>query len=83
MGARTMPQGGGVPKDPERIQARTARAVAVKLHGVDSPQAREAKGRLEALKFADHAAAIVASWPELSGERLDRVAALLRAGGRQ
>jgi hypothetical protein len=40
----------------------------------------DAKRALEASKAADRVEQIIADWPELSGQRLDRVAALLRAG---
>jgi hypothetical protein len=78
-----MPQGGAVPRDPEVTQARAERATAVRLYGADDPRAEQPKRRLEELKAAAHAAAIVAGWPELSDVQLDKIAGLLRAGGRQ
>lgn len=77
-----MAGGGGVPTDRDTRQARSEVGNAAKRYGADSEQAREAKRVLEAAKAAVRAEALVASWPELSGERLDRVAGLLRAGGR-
>lgn len=72
--------GGAAPKSAEVARLRSARAVAVRKHGLDSPEAHEAKRALEGHKYADRVEQIIAGWPELAGERLERVAALLRAG---
>lgn len=73
---------GGVPEDPVVRQVRSEVGNAVKSHGADSPEYLKSKRNLEALNYAAKVEALVASWPELSGERLDRIAGLLRAGGR-
>ena len=38
------------------------------------------RAELELSKLEDHVNRIVADWPELTGEQLDRIAALLRTG---
>jgi hypothetical protein len=44
------------------------------------PDVIGARRELELSKLEDHVAKIIADWPELTSEQLDRVAALLRAG---
>lgn len=78
-----MAGGGGVPTDRDTRHARSEVGNAAKRHGIDSSEYRESKRKLDALVSAARAEALVASWPELSSERLDRIAGLLRAGGRK
>lgn len=73
----------GSPQDPLVKKLRSAYAGTVKARGADSPEARDTRRALAAAGLAVRIDELVAGWPELSGERLDRIAALLRAGGRK
>jgi hypothetical protein len=46
----------------------------------DDPEVVEAHQEFKAQKLADHVAEVVAGWPPLTPEQLDRIAALLRTG---
>jgi hypothetical protein len=47
----------------------------------DDPKLIEARRNLRALRLEQHVAEVVAGWPPLSDEQLDRISALLRTGG--
>jgi hypothetical protein len=65
---------------PETARRRASHARLTQSYPPDHAKVVASKQALEASKAADRIEAIVADWPELSGQRLDRVAALLRAG---
>jgi hypothetical protein len=46
----------------------------------DDPQLIEARRNLRALRLAEHVAKVLADWPKLSDEQIEKVVALLRAG---
>jgi hypothetical protein len=46
----------------------------------DDPELEDMRRDLRAMRLEEHVAKIVADWPPLTDEQLDRVAALLRAG---
>lgn len=45
------------------------------------PELTELRRELRALRLEEYVSKVVAGWPPLTGEQLERVAALLRAGG--
>lgn len=47
----------------------------------DDPALTEAYRNLRALRLEEHVAKVIADWPPLTAAQLDRIAALLRAGG--
>jgi hypothetical protein len=47
----------------------------------DDPERVEAQRSLRAAALAAHVEKVVAGWPPLTDEQIDRVAALLRTGG--
>jgi hypothetical protein len=51
-----------------------------RYHPEDHPAVVEARRELDVCNLADHVAAVVAAWPDLSEEQLDAIAGLLRAG---
>jgi hypothetical protein len=46
----------------------------------DDPELVEARQSLAAAKLTEHVEKVLAGWPKLTDEQLDKVAALLRAG---
>jgi hypothetical protein len=62
-------------------KARSRLGNAVQKHGKDSPQAAQARAEFRALKLEDHVRQVLAEVPDMSDEKLERIAALLRAGG--
>jgi hypothetical protein len=47
----------------------------------DDPQLTDAYQNMRAEMLVEHVAKVLAGWPPLSKEQLDRVASLLRTGG--
>lgn len=71
----------GTPK-PE-LAYRRSRLGGLALHyDPDHPKVVAARRELETANLADHVAKVLAGWPPLTDEQLDRIAALLRTGGR-
>lgn len=69
------------PAPSPRTAHRRARVGGLSLRrNPDDPELTEARRELELSKLEDHVNRIVADWPELTGEQLDRIAALLRTG---
>jgi len=48
----------------------------------DDPELLEARRSLRAVRLEEHVNKVLADWPPLTDEQLDRIAALLRAGSR-
>jgi hypothetical protein len=48
----------------------------------DDPELIEAQQKLATAQLMEHVERIIADWPPLTDEQLDRVAALLRTGSR-
>jgi hypothetical protein len=48
----------------------------------DDPELVDAQQKLAAAQLVEHIERIIADWPPLTDEQLDRIAALLRAGSR-
>lgn len=69
-------------KDPATRTARARRAALVRHRGADDPQALEAARDVRAASLAQHIARVAAEAPPLTDEQRDRLAVLLRGGGR-
>ena len=75
--------GNGIPA-PAVALAR-ARLAGMHRHGApdpDNPALIAAQQDFKTAKLADYIVRVVSTWPPLSDEQLDHVAAMLRAGGR-
>jgi hypothetical protein len=65
---------------PETARIRASLARRHQSYAPDHPKVVEAQQDLAVSKLADHVKELVADWPELPPDKLDKVAALLRAG---
>jgi hypothetical protein len=65
---------------PALAHLRSCVARRTQSYPPDHPVVLEAKRDLAYEKLAEHAAKVVADWPEPTDEQLARIAALLRAG---
>lgn len=63
------------------MNARAAVGAAERHHPNDYAQLAAKRQRLEALKLERQVRRVLADWPTLPDEQLERIAALLRAGG--
>lgn len=61
--------------------ASLTRAINNGERPADDPELTEARRNLRALRLEEHVNRVLAQAPPLSGEQLDRIAALLRVGG--
>jgi hypothetical protein len=57
---------------------KSQRALAVRHHGADSPQARDAKKKLDTEKTAVYIERLLAAAPPLTNEQREKLAELLR-----
>lgn len=75
----------GVPTDPRSAHLRgriagLSRAVRNGERPANDPELDDCRRQLAAIKLAAAAEDIVANWPRLPDEQIDRIAALLRTG---
>jgi hypothetical protein len=61
--------------------AGLSRAVRNGERPADDPELNEARQNLAYEQLASHAARVVAGWPQPTDEQVQRIAAILRAGG--
>jgi hypothetical protein len=61
-------------------KVRSELATKSKILPPDHPKLTELRRNLRALRLEEHVAKVLAAWPPLSTEQLDRIAGLLKAG---
>ncbi len=76
----TTPSPSRLSTTPTPYEARSKRALSVRHHGEDSPQAVEAGRDLRAVMLEEHVRRVVAVAPPLTAEQKTRLAALLLVG---
>jgi hypothetical protein len=61
--------------------AALERSVRAGERPADDPALEEARRNLRALRLEDHVAKVIAGWPPLTDAQVNRIVALLTAGG--